>query len=192
MNWSTIQNGIKDWAEDATGLTAVWMNQARPITTKPFVILQIISTSKEGLDYYEYEFTDASPDDYLLPTIHGYRLLTVQVTVVSRNQNAGYDAINYLELARTRLNRPVLQTALRAAGLEINWTSQAILMRDVVFDNRWESRCVMDIVFRAVQTDAFTDSADQESFIERAEVSSDIDGADDAIELDDEIIGIPV
>lgn len=191
MDWSTIQNAIKEWAEDSTSLEAVWMNQARPMSQKPFIVLQITSTSKEGVDSVDYEYV-ATPTTHLEPVILGYRLINVQVMAISRNQNAGQDAIQYLELARTRLNRPVLKEALRQAGLAINWTSHAILVQDVIFQNRYESRAVLDVTFRTTQVDSFTDEADNEQYIERAEVSSELGNANDSLDLVDEIIGIPV
>jgi hypothetical protein len=195
MDWSTIQDGIKDWFEGATGLTAYWMNQARPAyAPKALGVLQIISTSKVDVDAMDYNYSVTQPtNEEMVPSVSGYRLITVSCMVVSRDQNASQDAINYLELARTGLNRPSLNDALKAAGLTITWTSQSIVPRDVLVDNRYESRAVMDIIFRAVQFVEYTDTADTEDYIARTEVSSDLGGVDDPdVEWDNEIIGIPV
>ena len=195
MNWSTIQNGIKAWFEDSTGLTAYWMNQARPAyTNKPLGVLQIISTSKVDVDALDYNYSALQPtNEEMVPSVFGYRLITVSCMVVSRNQNAGSDAIHYLELARTGLNRPSLKDAMIAAGLRVSWSSHSITPRDVLVDGRWESRAIMDVTFRAVQYVEFTDAADTDDYIQRAEVSSDFEGVTDPdVEWDDEIIGIPV
>lgn len=187
MNWSTIQDAIKDWLEDTTGLTTVWMNQARPITTKPFITVQLISNVIENQDMLDFTLNGT----VLEPKVEGHRLLTYQIMAISRNQNAGYDANNYLELARTALNKPVIFDALRAANLLVN-NIGAILIRDQVFDNRYESRAILEVQFRAVQEVDYTDVADNMNYIERAEVSSDLGNADDNLDLVDEIIGVPI
>lgn len=195
MNWSTIQDGIKAWFEDSTGLTAYWMNQVRPAyAPKAVGVLQIISTAKVDVDAATYDYSATQPEnEEMVPSVSGYRLITVSCMVVSRDQNAGQDALEYLELARVSLNRPSLKDALKTAGLAISWTSQAILPRDVLIDNRYESRAVMDVIFRAVQFIEFIDAADTDDYIARTEVSSDLDGVvDPDVEWDDEIIGIPV
>lgn len=195
MNWLTIQNGIKAWFENSTGLTAYWRNQKQPAyAPKAVGILQIISTSKVDLDAMDYNYSALQPaNEEMVPSVAGYRLITVSCMVVSRDQSAGQDAVEYLELARASLNRPSLKDALKAAGLAISWTSQSIIPRDVLVDNRMESRAIMDIVFRAVQYIEFTDAADTDDYIARTEVSSALEGVTDAdVEWDDEIIGIPV
>lgn len=194
MNWTTLQNGIKAWFEGATGLSAYWMNQSRPAyTPKALGVLQIISTSKVDVDALDYNYSALqAAGEEMVPSVSGYRLITVSCMVVSRDQTAAADAVQYLELARASLNRPSLKDALAEAGLQISWTSQSIMPRDVLVDNRYESRAVMDIVFRAVQYIEFTETADTAEYIERTEVSTTIDGVPEAIEWVDEIIGIPV
>lgn len=195
MNWSTIQDGIKAWFEDSTGLTAYWRNQKQPAyAAKALGILQIINTSKVDVDAIDYNYSALqATNEEMVPSVSGYRLITVSCMVVSRDQSAGEDAIEYLELARASLNRPSLKNALAEAGLLVSWTSQSITPHDVLVDGRMESRAIMDVVFRAVQYIEFTDAADTDDYIARTEVSSELEGVTDAdVEWDDEIIGIPV
>lgn len=188
MDWAAIETAIEAWVENATGLMAVWMNSARPMSTKPYIVLQITSTSIEGIDYVDYAF-DAGPPEHLSPSINGYRLINVQVSCISRNQNPGLDALNYLEIARTKLHQPTIREALKAAGLAINWDSAIILVRDTKFDNRMESRAIFDVQFRAVQMiDLSPDPSSDESFIDQIELSSDIEDVDPDLNLTDELI----
>lgn len=189
MDWSAIQSAIQTWAENSTGLTAVWMNQPRPMTAKPYVVLQIISSSIEGIDYVDYTYS-TTPTDRLIPSVNGYRLINVQVSCISRNQSAGYDAMPYLELARAKLHLPTSLAVLKDADLAVNWNSAIIQVRDTKFDNRIESRAILDIQFRAIENlDLSTDADQDESYIEQISLSSDYeDITDPNLELTDEII----
>jgi len=192
MNWSTIQSGVKAWAEGTTGLTAYWRNQQVPaFTPKPFILLQIIATSKVDVDSLDYVYDNTQPPtEEMVPTLSGYRKITVAMTVVSRDQTANFDAINYLELARAGLNQPQYSETLTNAGLALVWTSQGISLQDAIVDNRYESRAAMDIIFRAVQYIQYKNPNDTNGYITQTEVSSDVDGVAESSQMDNEIIGI--
>lgn len=190
MDWSTIQTGIKSWFSTGTGLTVVWMNEAKPMTDKPYGILQILSSSAIGKDEVNYEYISTGTP-HMEPTVSGVRQLTISCQVISRNQLAGSHAMSYLESARTDLRRPTAREALYTAGLGILSTSPTVVL-DTRFDKRMESRASFDVTFTLAENVTYADDADGTSWIERAEVSSDFEPTDDAssVELDEEVYGI--
>jgi hypothetical protein len=192
MNWATIMAGILAWFESGTGLDVVWMNGQRPMTDKPFGVLQITSVLKHGQDEVNYDLVevDAPGLDYLAPTVSGLRSIVVQCQVISRNQNGGYNAITYLEQARAAVKRPITRETLETAGVTI-YSSSPIVVLDTVFDKRYESRAAFDTSFGIVQNTQYATEDDATSWIEQTEITSALEPVTDtAIEFVDEPFGV--
>jgi hypothetical protein len=151
----------------------------------------MIQTHSMDRDEINYETVPVGPDFTTVPTISGMREITITCQVYSRDQRPGYDAITYLEKARVGLYRPVLREALNAAGIAVLRMQQPVIILDSVFDNMYESRGSLDIIFGLAENVTF--ATDDEGYILRTEVSSDLSGIKDSDEnITDEIFGVPV
>jgi len=198
MDWSSIRTGIKGWFAGATGLPVVWMNEARPMTTKPMGILQIISTSAFGPDIIQNTYIDTNPvgtpptiiGQEIVTSVHGLRKITVSCMVVSRDQTSNHDALYYLEQARGQLYRPSLLALLKTANLSVLNMNNAIKISDGIFQDRYESKAVLDITFSTAENLTFDDVQDNSTYIDTISLSSELENPDDEqLELDNAIIG---
>ena len=189
-DWAGVQTALKTWFESASGLSADWRDQQRPVRFKARSFLKIINSSRIGGTELNYEFDGAQPaGQEMVPVITGTIQFTLQCTVVSRSHNPSDDARYYLELARTRLRVPSLQQALQDAGLAIV-RSLGVTDLNFTFDNRAESRATMDVIFTLGECERVTDEG--LTNIEKVELSSDIDdqaGNDIGNDFDEEIFG---
>lgn len=191
MNWTTVQDAIKTWFSNGTGLTVVWFNQPRPRMDKPMGLLQILSVTSYGTDNIEFNVNvSGDPGVDYVPTVRGQRSLVVTCQVYSRDQSANLDAINYLERARAYSRLPNTRETLLAAGVTL-WNIGDTVVMDALFDKRIESRASFDVTFGIAENIEFSNSADSNSWIERVEMSGDFE-PEDGPDFTDEIFGVPI
>lgn len=186
-NWATIEAGLESWFETVTGLRLDWRNDASAgqLNPKPRAFAQILSVVQEGGNELLFDY-DADSDS-MIPTVFGKRLVTVQFTVHNRSQKPTEDARFYLEKARNATRLPSANEILADAGIAIVST-QPLTILDTVFDKRWESRASFDIIVRVLDTVVYG-VEEGTSYINKAIISSDIEGAPESLQFDDEEFG---
>lgn len=188
-DWASIEAGLESWFETVTGLRLEWRNDrgAGKMSPKPRAFAQIISVVQEGGNELIYDFDGGQPAaEEMVPTVFGKRLVTVSFMVHNRSQKPTEDARFYLEKARNATRLPSAQQILTDAGIALV-SNGPLTILDSVFDKRWESRASFDIIVRVLDCVTYTDEGI--SYIDKAVVSSDIDGVPDELEFDDEEFG---
>jgi hypothetical protein len=194
IDWKPFYAALRDWAALGDELNSYWIHEERPITTKPLVTLQILSSVESQPDVLN--LVDEAPGNdtkLLTPVITIERDVTVQVKVSSRSQDPEEFALHYAETLRSSLSDPEVVDRLSRAGIEVI-SHEKIFNLGEVSDQRAESRAVLDVMFRAV----FADQAERRGvgFFNRLLLTTEIDRASesrlpDTLQLDDEEIGPP-
>jgi hypothetical protein len=166
MDLSAIAPGLLDVAASLTGVERAccqWENEPRVRHNGALVLLRWVSEVGVGEDDVSYAYAaNADPLLEMTPTVSGNRLVVLQLDVEVPNQAAGANAHHIASRARTRLQWPSIQTALRALGLAEVRTEQ-IVVTDYEVDDRVVSRRSMDVRFNALSTE--TDAAGRTSYI---------------------------
>lgn len=152
-----IYDVIKKYAN--SGATIIWENQAEARPAKPYISLHIISGP--NLVGNPDEYVDRT-DDKVVQT--GMRTFTLSVNYF------GQDAFSELAKVQESLCLPTANELLSQQDL--------VLVRDngisdlsALMENRFESRCQMDLVFRTTVTVKDQDT----TVIETVELSNDLD-----------------
>lgn len=193
MNFATAQTALVTWVLDYSGLTAVWANEARPMTDKPFVVLQILRSGEYG--NYERKYIYNVGTQKMEPTVSQERDLTLNVQVISRNQTANNNALFYLDKLKLSLGLESVQIALSNAGLNL-FRRESTIVLDAIFQNRSESRASFDVIFGYKAVTEFGD-AEATEYIDTVEISSEIENEagdllDEDVQFDEDIFGVPV
>lgn len=149
-----------------------WAEEQRKSTVpyKQFGVLNIISDNDAGVDETRYgDHPTPTPGAELQQVVAGNRLVTVSVRVESqRDQRPDKTARYFLSRARTSLRDPQVR-ALYFEPFEIAVVRMEQLQNlDFTDERRRVSLAQMDVTFLTV-VNRITD----ETFIERAEISSD-------------------
>lgn len=194
IDWTPLHDALRSWASQADTLASYWAHEERPITDRPLVTLQILSSVEP--EPTVVNLVDEDPDDDALamkPVITVIRDLTVQCRVSCRSQSPDEFALHFAEALRISLSDPEVVSTLTAAGIEIMGHERIFNLAEVS-DHRAESRAVLDVMFRA----EFADTAQRRrvGFFNRLQLTTAVDRADgsslpDSLLLDDEEIGPP-
>jgi hypothetical protein len=190
MDWHAFQNAISGWAQTATGLMAVWLHEARPITDKPFVTLQVISVVQPEPDAIIRQ--DPGQDTDLATAVCMRRHVTVSCQVKTRTQHPSEYALLYAEKLRASLRRLDVMGELEVNGV-VPLRAETIQVTAQEWANRMESRATLDVVFSA----SFAEMAPPTGWFDTVELSSDLKGTDgellpSSMQLDDEEISANV
>jgi hypothetical protein len=143
--WAGLQITLEHVFESATGIGFVWDDEPRKIIQKPFGVLSLGQSITVGRDCGSYTFRDSDST----VDIVGYRELTINVQVYSRQARGERSARDLIERARLLLANPVYRDELRSAGL-VFVESHPVTNLDFTFQNRAENRSAFDVVFRLV------------------------------------------
>lgn len=171
-----------------------WGLQAGPREREPnesWVQLDLLRISGIGSDENRYEDIDGDfPADL---TVVGQRLLKIQVTCFSRNNEHSFAAYTLAENTKGRLSAPFAAENWYSDGcIAFSDATDVINTPDgVTVDNRDESKAIFELSFLTVVTQ--TDEAFASSFIENIEVTSDLKvsgdaSLDESLQLDEELI----
>jgi len=185
MDWTEIQRILKRWFKRATTLDeVVWEGEAAKHGDRPHGILHIFATRNVGTDERRQEYDDTQPEGKrIVWTVSGMRLFTLSCRVRSRDNNPGKAAIAYLEKARTSLAK--LSTLEMFRGAELAFVgAEAVNDLPGLYQDRMESFANMDVQFTAVVNE--TDTREQGTYIETIEVTSNVDGWPNSVQLDAE------
>jgi hypothetical protein len=154
INWSTVQNAIKDWFAAQTGLTVVWSKQrglVEPDT--PHGALELLSGPRPV--HRDAVLRAKSQDGTTIErNVCGNREFTVSCKVFTGSALPGEHAIAYCERAQTSLRFPSVIKTLRAAGVAIVSTAGVVDLSKVYAE--WVSIAALDVVFRVASNVADT------------------------------------
>jgi hypothetical protein len=181
-----IRAALTAWVMSQTDLSSVlWENERRPFVTHTWAMLNIITSSSNGVDETRYDYDPGAPmGEELQPYQAGVRRLTLSCQVESHSQLAGENGRFYLERLRARWRRASSLDQLSAAGLAVVRLEPTVLT-DYIRDDHMISRASMDVVFalsldeRALAT-ATPPSAldDPTGYIAIVEVTSNLEHPD--------------
>lgn len=171
MDWATIKEAVRTAMETASGVADVFYqgeDEAAAFHAGDFLELRLRAPGALGIDEYRHEWDGAEVDF----TIHGVRRFTIQVMAETMDQSVGETAPGQLlSDLRTRLRRPSILTALRAAEVAIS-EIRDVVEADYQSDGRRVSSASMEVVFNASEVDADT-AADGNGWIETVQLESD-------------------
>jgi len=179
MNWQLIEDTLRQWFLQVTGLSAViWEGQAAAFPTRPYGELHISAVRNVGEDERRTVFDATQPaGKELVRTVVGHRIFTLGCKARSRDNRPGNAALAYLEKARTSLAQLWVLDLFRSADLAFI-DAEATVDLPGAFQDRAESFAAMDIHFCAVVNE--TDALDQGGYIDKTEIGLGLTGGGDA------------
>jgi hypothetical protein len=143
--WPGLQITLEHVFESATGIPFVWNDEPVKVMQKPYGILSLGQSFTVGRDSSRYTFSHSDTTIDLI----GYRELTINVQVFSRQSHGDVSARALIERARLCLANPVYRDELRSAGL-VFVENHPVADLNFTFQNRKENRSAFDVVFRLV------------------------------------------
>lgn len=189
MDWPTLREAIRDAVVAATGLPdtdVFWQGSreatgwhsypsadGRPPATAELSLRQLGGFG--GWDEVRKTYS-ATPTPNRTVALVGNRKLQLGVRIESQRQDDGQDAVGALSgLLRTRILRPSILDALRAAGLAVSTVRDTIERDFEDLHDRVISVGITEIVIFAAENDA--DAPEQgEGWIEGVRVASEGSG----------------
>lgn len=166
MDLATIAPGLLAIAASLTGVARAccqWENDPRVMHNGQLVLLRWVSEVGVGTDATDYAYAaNADPLLEMTPTVTGNRVVVVQLDVEVHDQRAAVNAHMIASRARTRLQWPSTQAALRALDLAFVKAEQ-VAVTDYELDGHLVSRRTMDLRFNALSTE--TDAAGATSYL---------------------------
>lgn len=174
IDWQTIQDTLREWMAQASGLRTFWRGESIPLEDRPYAELAVGSSQGLGVDETRLEYDDTQPQNReMVRTQCGNRLFTLSCVVRTRDQRPTGAARFYLEKVRTSLRKLSTLQRFRTAQLAVVG-AEPLINLDVIFDQstsgREESQAVMDVRFATVANE--TDAHDEGGFIETVELRS--------------------
>ena len=116
--WATVEDEIQDWAERATGLTAIWSRQAGPRPSTTYIELSAVVRTI-GQDWVDTSAAAVpSPGAECDSTVRGVRELTLTVQCFGGSHRGVTSSQAYLLEMITKARLPSQQLLFDAAG----WT----------------------------------------------------------------------
>lgn len=146
MDWQALQDGLKAWIAQATGVAAVtvmWEGEAEGHRGYPQLNLALIEQDGEGMDELRLEPTaeeveqllandtsapltdDATGSNLLyalpslVPVVIGQRRMQLVITYKSRDARPLHRAYAVLEAVRTQIELPATQDGFDALGITV-------------------------------------------------------------------------
>ena len=127
------------WAEANTGLPVIWANQNGPQPEPPYVTLNVIATSREGLPYI------GEVDETGLVVIGQGQLFTLSLQVYGEGVTGAVQGL------RDSLERITVQRDLRSSGFAYVRVFSEPQDVPEITGTTWQQRANMDIQFRAAR-----------------------------------------
>lgn len=143
--WPALQITLEHVFESATGIPFIWEDEPTRLMQKPFGVLSLGQSISVGRDSARYTFRDSDTSVDII----GYRELTINIQIFSRQARGEKSARSLIEKARLCLANPVYRDELRSAGL-VFVENHPVTSLDFTFQNRAENRATFDVVFRLV------------------------------------------
>ncbi len=141
--WDNAQAALEQVFQRSTGIAFMWDEEPRKMMRRPCGILALGESITIGRDRSGYTFRDSD----ITLDLFGFRELTVNVQIFSRQAKGEDSARALIERARLSMANPFYRDELRSAGL-IFVENHPVVDLDFSFDQRRESRAAFDVVFR--------------------------------------------
>ena len=151
MNFTVIEPALLAWFITLAGFGATdvcqWENAPRKAHNGRLALLSWVTTDGVGGDETRYEDNTGSVDPLteLVPVVVGFRVGVLQLSVEVHDQRSGQTARQVLETLRSRLRRPSSIAALKAVNVSLGARAGAVVQADYRVDQRWVSRCTLDV-----------------------------------------------
>lgn len=175
MNHTTIEPALCALAAAITGVNVafcVFQNAPRPRHDGQLVTLSWVSIESVGTDEQSWEYaSNADPLLEMTPSVQGPRAATLQFSIESTDQRAGYTAHALADRARTRLMWPSSLDALSAVDLALAGIGN-VVTTDSRADGRWLSRCTLDVRLNGIARES--DLGARTSYIATVEATATI------------------
>lgn len=155
IDWTKIHDALKSCFEKNTGVSFIWENEATEFLEKPYGVLSIAQSSAPWRDDVYIINEDGDYVTYLV----GARDINVNIQIFSRSHLPTESARYFLEMARTELRKPGMESFLKNAGLMLLETHPVVDLT-FTFDNRKESRAAFDALFRFQEVERDKTGAD--------------------------------
>ena len=182
INWRAIQDALYQWACQYTEIPWIWANQDAPQPAYPYGVLNMPSGP-----------TMRAPDEHRFDSIKaemgvvGFRNFTVSLQVrvgqPAADVSPNDDARSMLTVLQGALRLPSALSLFQASNFCVI-SDPAITQIDEKVADTWISVCGMDLVCRAASNMTETGV----DYFEKLKISSDIHGADDSLNMKDELI----
>lgn len=188
MDLASIQDAIRQWAADGTGLPVSWAGEAGTMQLKMPARIEIDGPTMivpVGQDWLLHENEGTTK---VTPTVVGNRELTVVVRAVSRSAAPNNRGQFWIERLRASLKKPsVLATFADANIAIVNAGSTA--QYNAPNDNRVESIAAMEVRFATTISEA--DEAGDA--IAGTRLTSHFEGADgEELDVPPNVVNLPV
>jgi len=183
IDWKTVRDAIYDWAHNSTGLDIEWSNQRRAQSARPYGVLNMIGPPKMlGGDDALVISTDlsAGAGREIQQTYFGNREITVSLQIFSSTTAGMGQAMEYMSLAQSALNRESFFLPLLAAGVSVVNFGPPTDMSGVE-SATYVSRAALPVKFAVVDK-----TVDQTGYIETVEITPTYDGV--AFPVDDVVL----
>lgn len=120
IDWSTVENALVAWVENATGLTCVWSSQATPVPAYPFARLKLIAgpggTGATPDERWDTDLGEAQGEEVGV-IVAEQVLCTYSLQVETSSDAPGASANEYVGRARAAAWLPSYLEAFKAAGV---------------------------------------------------------------------------
>jgi hypothetical protein len=181
IDFVNIERKIEDWFALATGLKVQWAGAANTHKSRAYGEMDISAVKAIGIDENTTELDESQPAGRnLIRTTQGNRQFTLSLKVVSRDKRPSKRALYFIEKARTSLSKPSVQADFREVEMSIARTMPTVDSYNL-YQSRDENWSILDVIMNTVVNE--TDPREQGSIIETMDVTSDVDGWPDSIEL---------
>lgn len=142
--WEDVEHALIDWAQDVSGLEAVWAEENAPQPTMPYVVLDWLTPPNAvGEDYFSQEEVDATSSVGLV--LEGVRRATLNVQVLSASTGPGRSANYFVDLLLNSLNADTITLDYFAPNRMAIWGFEPIAKGAFAMDKTAISRAGVDV-----------------------------------------------
>lgn len=187
MTATIRNNALHAFAEAVTGITWIWANQNIPRPNYPYGTLFIPNTVDEGQEDTRWAHDGGAPaGEDMSPNIHQLQEAVIRFEAFTKSADHNSSAMAIAETIRRGLVRPNHRQALSDGGVAPLRVLSGPQDLSAVHNGEWVSRAVLEMAASIVSTDSPANEAG--SYIDVAEVTSDIDGVHASVDLNEEQI----
>lgn len=174
IDWKKIQDPLRQWFCDASGIPAFWFGEEVENADKPYCELQVGSSGGLGVDETRETLDLSQPGREIVSCQTGNRTFMLSCRAKTRDQSPNSAARFYLEKVRTALSSAWSKAVFRATNLAFV-EAMPLVNLDEVFQDRQQSRALLEIQFATVVN--LVDPRDGGGYIDKTEVSSNFKDA---------------
>lgn len=133
INWTLVEDSLQAWAEEHSGVTAIWANQSALSPEPPYITLAIINVKKIGA----FDETRHGQNGFKKC---GLRRITVSVQAYGKN------ALSIISRLKDSLELDVVEAYLKQSNVA-PVTATDITRIPEFINTIWEDRAHIDAIF---------------------------------------------